>query len=311
MNKRKALIFGYSGFVGPYLAKELLGDGYDIIGSDIAKKPIDNLLMNYFVADITNASQVNSLINKVKPDIVINLAAISSVAQSWKIPDVTMSVNVIGAINILQAASTLEKKPKILFVGSSEEYEASNDPIGVNNSLNSNNPYGISKITQERIAELYRHRFGMKIFCVRPFNHTGVGQKDSFVMPSFCKQVAEIEKSGKSGTIVVGNIEVYRDFSDVRDIVRAYKMILSTENDSIIYNVGSGKPYKISELLNYVVSLSSQNIEIVIDEKKFRPADTPFVCCDYSKIKEDLSWEPRFSIFDTIREMYNYYLSIV
>jgi GDP-4-dehydro-6-deoxy-D-mannose reductase len=218
-----------------------------------------------------------------------------------------MSVNVVGALNILEAARKQDSKSKVMFIGSSEEYEVSDMPIDEQMALNANNPYGISKVTQERFAALYRSEYGMKIYCVRSFNHTGVGQKDTFVLPSFCKQVAQIENSGKNGVIKVGNLAVKRDFSDVRDIVRAYRMIVESDDYEAIFNVGSGHAYGLDEMLEFIVSLSSQRINIEVDPARFRPVDTPVVCCDNHYITDTLGWKPEYSIFDTLKEMFESY----
>ena len=304
----------------------------------------------YFQADLLDAESVKSVIHTCAPDIIVNLAAVSSVGVSWNIPQTTISVNVVGALNIMEAARACISMPKLLLVGSSEEYEikmpaagkhkkaadtaagadresrmsaesspaaadgiSEETPLNANNlaadgiseetPLNANNPYGISKMAQESFAQMYRERYGMKIYCVRPFNHTGVGQRDSFVLPSFCRQAAAIEKSGRPGTIRVGNLAAERDFSDVRDIVRAYRMIVESEDCTEIYNVGSDKAYSLKELLEYIVSLCSQNITVETDPERFRPVDTPRICCDSRKIRGKLGWEPEYSIFDTLKEM--------
>lgn len=307
---KKVLIFGGGGFVGSYLALELKKSGYEVFGSDQLEKDAVNSdnLSDYSKANLLNKDEVEALLLRVEPDAVINLAAISSVGASWNIPQLTMEVNVVGALNIMEAARKLENMPRLMFIGSSEEYEAIDAPISEETALNANNPYGISKMTQERFAAVYRERYGMKIFCVRPFNHTGIGQKDTFVLPSFCKQAAEIEKSGKPGVIHVGNLAAKRDFSDVRDIVRAYRMILESDNDSVIYNVGSGKAYSLQEMLDYIVGLSKQKIEVEVDKERFRPIDTPLVVCDHSKIEKDLGWKPEYSILDTLKEIFQYYV---
>lgn len=307
---KKVLIFGGGGFVGSYLALELKKSGYEVFGSDQLEEDAVNSdnLSAYSKANLLNKDEVEALLLRVEPDAVINLAAISSVGASWNIPQLTMEVNVVGALNIMEAARKLENMPRLMFIGSSEEYEAIDAPISEETALNANNPYGISKMTQERFASVYRERYGMKIFCVRPFNHTGIGQKDTFVLPSFCKQAAEIEKSGKPGVIHVGNLAAKRDFSDVRDIVRAYRMILESDNDSVIYNVGSGKAYSLQEMLDYIVGLSKQKIEVEVDKERFRPIDTPLVVCDYSKIEKDLGWKPEYSILDTLKEIFQYYV---
>lgn len=305
----KLLIFGYSGFVGPYLAKEFLKDNYEIYGTDIVELLNKSENVEFYKSDILNSNEVNKLIMDIAPDMIINLAAISSVGLSWKIPQKTMEVNVIGALNILEASRNLEKKPKVMFIGSSEEYAPSDKPLNENSPLDSNNPYGISKLAQERYAELYRKQYGMKVYCVRPFNHTGIGQKDSFVLPSFCKQVAKIEKSGKPGIIKVGNLEAIRDFSDVRDIVNAYKLIIESDDCEVIYNVGSGKAYSLKELLEIIVSLSSQRIEIIVDKDRYRPVDTPYICCDCTKITNKLHWKSEYSIDNTLKDIFNFYLA--
>lgn len=303
---KKVLIFGMGGFVGPYLASELQAHGYEVYGSDLHAKRIGNI--SVIAADLLNAGSVETVIRDIGPDAIINLAAISSVGQSWGMPQVTMQVNVIGALNILEAARKQQTKLKIMFIGSSEEYIVSDKPMSENTPLDANNPYGISKITQERFAALYRVQYGLKVYCVRPFNHTGVGQRDSFVLPSFCKQVAEIEKSGRPGVIKVGNLAVRRDFSHVKDIVRAYRMILESKDDTQIYNVGSGKAYGLDELMEYITSLSNQKITVEIDPALVRPVDTPVICCDYSKIKRELGWETELTVFNALQELYKSYL---
>ena len=305
----KVLIFGAGGFVGSYLSREFLEHGYAVVGSDKETSGQLPPEVAFHPADLLNAAEVESLVNAVGPDIVVNLAAISSVGASWGIPQTTIEVNVVGALNILEAARKAEKKPRILFVGSSEEYVITEQAINEETALNASNPYGISKVTQENFAALYREHYGLKVYCVRPFNHTGVGQRDSFVLPSFCKQVAAIEKSGQPGTIQVGNLNIERDFSHVKDIVRAYRMIVEQDDCRVIYNVGSGTAYNLTELLQYVTKLSQQPISIEVDSARFRPSDQPRICCDHRRITEELGWTPKYSVYDALREMYEAFLN--
>ena len=305
----KVLIFGAGGFVGSYLSREFLEHGYAVVGSDKATRGQLPPKVAFHPADLLNAAEVEALVNAVGPDIVVNLAAISSVGASWGIPQTTIEVNVVGALNILEAARKAEKKPRILFVGSSEEYVITEQAIDEETELNASNPYGISKVTQENFAALYRAHYGLQVYCVRPFNHTGVGQRDSFVLPSFCKQVAEIEKSGQPGTIQVGNLNIERDFSHVKDIVRAYRMIVEQDDCHAIYNVGSGTAYNLTELLQYVTKLSHQSISIEVDPARFRPSDQPRICCDHSRITEELGWTPEYSVYDALKEMYEAFLN--
>lgn len=305
--KGKVLIFGIGGFVGRYLANEFLNHGYSVYGSDMNNNGTLPMRVKFYEANLLDAGSVHTVVQKTSPDMIINLAAISSVGQSWSIPQTTISVNVIGALNIMEAAKRCNPMPKVMFIGSSEEYEVSDKPLNESTPLNANNPYGISKVAQEQFAQMYSKNFGLQIYCVRSFNHTGVGQRDSFVLPSFCKQAAEIEKSGKPGVIEVGNLAVKRDFSHVKDIVKAYRMIIESDDSSIIYNVGSGQAFSLRELLNYIVGLSGVDIQIKVDPKKFRPTDQPMVCCDYTLIKSRLGWEPEYSVFDALKEMYEFF----
>lgn len=303
----RVLIFGAGGFVGSYLCKEFLNNGYKVSGTDKGEGSALPSEVDFYKTDLMQADEVEKLIGQIQPDIIVNLAAISSVGASWNMPQATMAINVIGALNIMEAARKSEQKPRILFVGSSEEYVISENPLDENTQLNANNPYGISKVTQEQFAKLYREQYGLKIYCVRPFNHTGIGQRDSFVLPSFCKQVAEIDKSGKDGKIQVGNLKVKRDFSHVKDVVRAYRMIVESDNCNQIYNVGSGNAYSLEDMLTYIIGLSDQNIEIEVDQNRIRPTDQPVICCDRSLIGKELGWEPQYNVYDALKEMYEYY----
>ena len=303
----RVLIFGAGGFVGSYLCKEFLNNGYKVSGTDKGEGSALPSEVDFYRTDLMQANEVEKLIGQIQPDIIVNLAAISSVGASWNMPQTTMAINVIGALNIMEAARKSEQKPRILFVGSSEEYVISENPLDENTQLNANNPYGISKVTQEQFAKLYREQYELKIYCVRPFNHTGIGQRDSFVLPSFCKQVAEIDKSGKDGKIQVGNLKVKRDFSHVKDVVRAYRMIVESDNYNQIYNVGSGNTYSLEDMLTYIIGLSDQNIEIEVDQNRIRPTDQPVICCDRSLIGKELGWKPRYNVYDALREMYESY----
>lgn len=307
---KKVLIFGAGGFVGSYLSKEFLNHGYTVVCSDKVKGTLLPSEVPFYVADILNSESVESLVNEEKPDIIVNLAAVSSVGVSWSIPQTTIMVNVVGALNIMEAAKKCDKKPKIMFIGSSEEYIGKNEPIDESAKLDASNPYGISKVTQEYFANLYRKQYGLKIYCVRPFNHTGVGQRDCFVLSSWCKQVAKIEKSGHAGVIKVGNLSVKRDFSHVKDVVRAYRIIVENDNCERIYNVGSGISYSLEELLRYIIGLSNQKIEIKTDESRIRPSDLSVICSNHSLLTRELGWNPEYNVFQALEEMYEDYLNI-
>ena len=262
-------------------------------------------MSSYEVMDMLNPENVMTLIDSTKPDYIVNLAAISSVGNSWHIPQKTISVNINGTLNILEAVRKLELRTRILLIGSSEEYAVSDSPISEDYPLNAGNPYGISKIAQENFAEIYRASYGLDIISTRTFNHTGIGQPDTFVLPSFVKQAAMIHNSGQSGKIYTGNISVRRDFGDVRDMVRAYRMILESSTSCKVFNVGSGFAYSLAELLDYIVSLASQKIEIVLSKEKFRPSDNPVIWCDNSLLKSETGWSAKYTVYDAIKGMFD------
>ncbi len=303
---KRALVFGINGFVGAYLATELQSHGYEVVGSDVSGTPPTGLLFNH--VNLLDANGVVSIVETVQPEVIINLAAISSVGRSWRVPQEVVRVNIVGALNILEAARALQNSPRVLLIGSSEEYEPSENPMDEQTPLNAGNPYGISKIAQERFASIYRERYGVHVYCVRAFNHTGIGQSNQFVLPNWCEQVAKISASGKPGTIEVGNLQVQRDFCDVRDIVRAYRMVLESNDCNTIYNVGSGNAVSLRELLLYIVSLSDQPVSVQVDPTLIRPLDAPLICCDHSLITERLGWEPVHILWDTVHEMFEFYL---
>ena len=273
----KVVIVGAAGFVGKYLIRELEAAGHSTVKADL---PEVNLL---------DANQVDALIERAKPDAVVNLAAISSVGASWKCPADTISVNVNGTLNLLEAIRKHVPQAKTLLIGSAEEYAVPEGKKALKETdpLEASNPYGISKIAQENFAQLYRKKYGMKIVCTRSFNHTGVGQTTTFALPSFVKQVAKIHKTGKPGRILVGNLSAWRDFSDVEDVVHVYRMLLEDENEYDTYNVGSGIAHKIEDLLKDVIlKFTPVDIEIVVDPEKVRPVETPYLCADNSRIKK-------------------------
>lgn len=307
-----ALIFGAAGFVGRYLARELKMHGYTVYGSDaveLTELSTEDLFTSFHKCDLLDAESVRNTIELLKPTHIINLAAISSVGISWKIPQKTMEVNVTGGLNILEAVREVCPDTRLLFIGSSEEYKVTDQPISEVTPLDANNPYGISKLAIERFSEIYRNRYGLKVFYVRAFNHTGIGQKDSFVIPSWCKQAADISNSGRPGAMKVGNTGVVRDLSDVRDVVRAYRMVIESEDCDIVYNIGSGKGTPLEEVLILLQKLSKQSISVERDPNLFRPADNPVIICDHSLITEKLGWQTEYELVETVEELFYFYAS--
>ena len=286
----RTLVVGATGFVGGYLVRELESAGHSVVQANF---PEFNLL---------NLEQVEKTVRDAAPDYVVNLAAVSSVGQSWKDPLMTVDVNIKGSLHLLDSIQKFAPKAKTLLIGSAEEYAPKDSPLKETDALEASNPYGITKVAQEKFANLYRKKFGMQIVCTRSFNHTGVGQLLSFALPSFCKQVADMDRSGKPGKIYVGNLSAFRDFSDVEDVVHVYRMLLETENDYTVYNVGSGKAHSMRELLQMIIDLAKVQIEVVQDPEKMRPVDIPYLCADNSRVQKFFRGT---DIRETIRKMFS------
>jgi GDP-4-dehydro-6-deoxy-D-mannose reductase len=304
----KALIFGSNGFVGPWLARELASHGWEVACSDRADGPKEGLPAEYYRADLLDAGRIKEVVSDARPDAVVNLAAVSSVGQSWRAPAATIEVNVVGSIDVLEAAKALGTCPKVLLVGSSEEYEPSEGPLSEESPLSGNNPYGISKRAVGELADLYEAAGDVRVYRTRSFNHTGPGQVPSFVVPSWCRQVADIERSGKPGSMRVGNLSVRRDISDVRDIVRGYRMLLESDWSGEVFNLGSGTATPLKDILETVIGFSSQEIEYEVDPALIRLTDQPCVQADVSKAARELGWRPEIPLLRTLRDVYEGFL---
>ncbi len=306
---KKALIFGVAGVSGVYLGKELKNNGYEVYGSDIKSVEEYYRFDGFYDCDVTNGKAVKNLIDLINPTHIFNLTDVGGVGQAWKNPTRMMEVNLNGTLNILEACKDFFLKPRILLVGSGDEYAPSLKMLDESSELKSTSPYGISKIAQEQIAEVYHEKYDMPIYCVRPFNHAGVGQNENFFVPMICKQAASIKKSGKEeGTIYTGNLKVSRDFLDVKDLVRGYRMVIESKKSEEIYNIGYGISYSLEELVEYIISLTGLSLTQFTDGNLIRPSDNPYSCCDHSKISKLLGWEPQHNIYETIKEVYESYL---
>lgn len=311
----RALVIGVSGFVGEYLCKYLIDKGYEVYATTHSKSGDTNTTSNnikFYKLDIMNSYACESVIKDVMPHYIFHLAAISSVALSWRDPAKTMEVNILGAMNVLDAVRKISRDSKILIVGSSEEYgkiHPEDIPVKETQKLVPENPYGISKVAQEMIAQLYYKAYNLKIYLVRAFNHIGPGQQLGFVVPDFAKQIAEIELGMKEPVIYVGNLEAKRDFTDVRDVVRAYEMIVNKGRSGEVYNVGSGKSREIKEILNNLIRFCSKEIKVVQDLSKMRPSDVPIVEASIDKIKAEVGWSPQIPFEQTLYDTYQYWIN--
>jgi len=303
----KALIIGVAGFVGKYLSNELRRADWEVYGTKLPQE-VTTLDIPVLELDILDIDAIKNVLKQVSPDHIFHLAAQSSVAVSWKQPALTVDVNIKGALNLLEAVREMEKAPRVLLIGSGDEYGyilPEELPLGEDTKLRPGNVYACTKIAQGMLGQVYAKAYGLEIIIVRAFNHIGPGQTDTFVVPSFCKQVAEIEATNSTGTMRVGNLDAKRDFTDVRDIVRAYRMLAEKGESGEVYNVGSGKAIAIAELLKMILAQSNAKIKVEQDPDRMRPSDTPIIEPDISKITACTGWKPEIPMEKTIADILN------
>jgi len=308
------LVIGAAGFVGKHLLRHLSADFTLTVHA--TKLPFETIDTTDFQSvrvwdlDITLSDTTRILLNEIKPDIIIHLAAQSSVGLSFTKPELTMNINVMGSLRVMEAVREVCPACTVLMVGSSEQYgPVSEDlqPVAETTRLEPVSPYAISKMAVEQMAALYVRSYGLKFIMVRAFNHIGPGQLPLFVVSDFARQIALIEKGSAEPVMRVGNLSAKRDFTDVRDIVRGYRMLSLTGRPGEVYNIGSGKSVPVQHILDTLLSYSKIPIEVVVDPAKFRPVDVPEIRADISKIQTDTNWKTEIPLETSLLDSLNYW----
>lgn len=308
---RTALIVGAAGFVGGHLARELAQNGWAVHGTHLPCEAVFGPLEAH-VLDILDREASAALLGAVKPDVVFHLAAQSSVGTAWKNPGLTIDVNIKGAVNVLEAVrgAAGEKSCRVLLIGSSEEYGTplpDEVPVREDNPLRPSNLYAITKRAQNEIGMLYARAYGMDVVATRSFNHFGPGQAPIFVMADFAKQLAEAEKGLHEPVLRTGNLAARRDFTDVRDVVRAYRLLALHGRAGETYNVGSGRAVAIEELLRRLLTLTETPVSWEVDPARLRPVDVPEVRADIAKLQAATGWRPEIDIDTTLADTLAYW----
>ncbi len=308
---KKALIIGAAGFVGSYLIDHIQKNCiWSISVTKLPHEKIEKENVEVYDLNILNPQEIDELLAYVKPDYIFHLAAQSSVALSWKNPGLTVDINIKGSLNVLDAVRKLDYKPRVLMIGSGEEYghiRADETPVNEENVLRPGNIYAATKACQNMLSSIYGRAYQMDIMNVRAFNHVGPNQAPVFVVADFCKQVADIEKGWQKAEIRVGNLQAKRDFTDVRDVVNAYVLLMEKGKAGETYNIGSGRAVEIREILNMILGNSAFEIKVTVDPEKLRPVDVPIIEADITKVCRDTGWMPKIPLEMTIRETLDYW----
>jgi GDP-4-dehydro-6-deoxy-D-mannose reductase len=311
----KAIITGISGFVGSHLADLLISKGFEVHGTIRWRSKRDNILhiedkITLHECDIKDASSVRKTILESRARYIFHLAAQSFVHTSWAAPGETLMTNLQGQLNVLETMRDIDWECRCLVIGSSEEYgKVTEDelPITEENALRPLSPYGVSKVAQDLLAYQYHQSFGTDLVRTRAFNHTGPRRGEVFVTSNFAKQIAEIEAGKKEPIIMVGNLEAQRDFSDVRDVARAYLMAIEKCESGEVYNICSGKAIKIQGLLDMLLAQTDAKIEIKQDPARLRPSDVMVLQGSAEKFKKATGWEPEIPFEQTVTDLLEFW----
>lgn len=300
----RVLVTGAGGFVGTYLLKELVIRDHQVFaGTRNTRSVFDDSIYELYL-NLFDKVSIENIIKEIKPDGIIHLAAQSNVKISWDDPINTFNINTIGTLNLIDAICKYSPLTKLLTIGSSEEYglsAKSGSPLTEEAPCLPQNPYAISKYSMGSLAIQIAQKSNINIIHVRPFNHFGPGQKEGFVISDFASQIARLELQDKP-FINVGNLEAIRDFTDVSDVVDAYISLLENDVDPGIYNVCSGEPREVREILNYLLEEARIDIKVKVDLNRYRPAEIPIFIGSYEKIKKSTGWVPKRNFNRSITE---------
>lgn len=312
----RVLITGVTGFVGSHLAEHCLDLGHEVAGTYRWRSREENLSVvkgrvALFDADLRDSIGVRRAIADFQPDRVFHLAAQSYVHASWLSPAETMTTNIQSQVNLLEAARESDLEDcRIQVAGSSEEYGMvypEETPIKETNPLRPLSPYAVSKVAQDLMGYQYHMSYGMFIVRTRAFNHSGPRRGDVFAESNFAKQIAQIEQGKRDPVIMVGNLDAFRDYTDVRDITRAYVASLELCEAGEVYNIGTGNAWRIGDMLDVLLDMSTATVEIQEDPERMRPSDVPRLEADASKFRKATGWEPQIPFETTLKDLLDYW----
>ena len=313
----RVLITGVTGFAGSHLADYLLENQPDVEVWGIyrwrsRRENVESVWgrIRMLECDLRDYTSVHLALQQARPDAIFHLAAQSFVPSSWKAPNDTLVTNITGQTNLFEAVRFLELDPVIQIACSSEEYglvHPDEVPIKEDNPLRPLSPYAVSKVAQDMMAYQYFQSYGLKTVRTRGFNHTGPRRGDVFVTSNFAKQIASIELGLQEPVIKVGNLEAVRDFTDVRDMVRAYWLAVTKAKPGEVYNLATGIGITIQELLDRLLALSTAKVKVEQDPERMRPSDVVRLIGDSSKFRQDTGWEPQVPFETTLKDTLQYW----
>ena len=313
----RVLITGITGFAGSHLADYLLADHpeVEIFGICRWRSRRENIRhlgdrVTLMEGDLRDEASLRQVVAESRPEAIFHLAAQSYVPTSWRAPTETLTTNIAGQSNLFEAVRAAGLDPVIQIAGSSEEYGLvlpDEVPIRESNPLRPLSPYAVSKVAQDMLAYQYFRSYGMKTVRTRGFNHTGPRRGEVFVSSNFAKQIASIEAGLQEPVIRVGNLDAVRDFTDVRDMVRAYWLAVTKATPGEVYNLGSGRGITIRDLLDLLLGMSEARVEIQVDPERLRPSDVEVLLADSSKFRDETGWQPVIPLEKTLEDLLDFW----
>lgn len=312
---KRILITGASGFAGSHLIENLFKDkNYQLYGTVFGQ---DNDLSKFLPdaqilpVDLTDAASTNKAVELSNPDWVIHLAGFTAPSVSFEKKQQALTLNINIQLNLLESLRLLKEIPeKILIIGSAEAYglvKSGESPVNENQPLRPMSPYGVSKVSQEFLGLEYFYAYQLPVVVLRPFNHIGERQTPDFVLPNFAKQIAQIEAGQLEPVLRVGNLDPIRDFTDVKDMVKAYHLAWQQAKPGQVYNLGSGVGVTIQSLLDLLLKQAKVKIQVETDPNRYREAEVPELIADASKFKKLTGWQPQIPLADTVSRVLNYW----
>ena len=309
----RVLVTGVAGFVGGHVVDLVRAEhaGVEVVGLD--SRPGNRaraLGIEVVQADLEDPASVRQALDRVRPDRIVHLAAQSSPQRSWEDPAGTLQTNLLGLLHLLEAARALSIAPRMLVVGSAEEYglvRPEDNPLTEGHPLRPTSPYAVSKVAQGFLALQYATSLQLPIVRTRTFHHTGPRRGEGFAESSFARQLAEIEAGRRAPRLEVGNLDAVRDFTDVRDVVRAYWALLEEGEPGEVYNVCSGRGVRMADLLHELVALSGLTVEIAVDPARLRPLDVPVLVGDPARLRAATGWQASTPLRQTLRDLLDHW----
>jgi GDP-4-dehydro-6-deoxy-D-mannose reductase len=308
------LITGASGFAGSHLADYLLAKASadsEVWGCDRSgvRRTYHAAELRLVSVDLCDPTATHRLIEQIRPERIFHLAGQAFVGDSWADPWTTLELNLRAQVNVCEAVLAAKIEPRILVLGSMEVYgrvPLEEQPVKETQPLRPDSPYGVSKVGQDLLGLQYFLSRKLHVVRARPFNHIGPRQSRKFVAPAFASQVAAIEAGLQSPVMKVGNLNARRDFTDVRDMVRAYALALEHCEPGEVYNIGAGRSHSIREVLDVLLESSVTPIQVQTDTARLRPVDVPDMVCDSTKFRTRTGWEPTVSFEKSLRDLLEY-----